>query len=87
MKPIRVILNPAAGHGNGARLLPSIEAALTRHALEYDLVRTEHPGTCHRVDRPGNPGWRGTDRGGGRGWNPERSGERVDALQAEPAAP
>jgi diacylglycerol kinase (ATP) len=44
MKPIRVILNPAAGHGTGARLLPTIEAALTRHALEYDLVLTEHPG-------------------------------------------
>ena len=44
MKPIRVILNPAAGHGNGARLLPSIEAALTRHALDYDLVCTGYPG-------------------------------------------
>ena len=43
MKPVRVILNPTAGHGRGAKLLPSIEAALTRHALEYDLVRTEHP--------------------------------------------
>ena len=44
MKPIRVILNPAAGHGNGARLLPSIETSLTRHALDYDLVCTDHPG-------------------------------------------
>ena len=44
MKPIRVILNPAAGHGNGARLLPSIESALTRHSLDYDLVQTERPG-------------------------------------------
>jgi YegS/Rv2252/BmrU family lipid kinase len=44
MKPIRVILNPAAGHGNGARLLPSIEAALTRHGLDYDLVCTDSPG-------------------------------------------
>lgn len=51
MKPIRVILNPAAGHGNGARLLPSIEAALTRHSLEYDLVRTEHPG--HAIELAG----------------------------------
>ena len=41
MKPIRVILNPAAGHGSGAKLFPSIEAALARHALEHDLVRTE----------------------------------------------
>jgi YegS/Rv2252/BmrU family lipid kinase len=46
MKPIRVILNPAAGHGNGARLQHSIEAALTSHALEYDLVRTSYPGNA-----------------------------------------
>jgi diacylglycerol kinase (ATP) len=51
MKPIRVILNPAAGHGTGAKLLPSIEAALTRHALQYDLVRTSHPG--HAIDLTG----------------------------------
>ena len=44
MKPIRVILNPAAGHGNGARLLPSIEAALIKHALDYDLFCTGAPG-------------------------------------------
>ena len=51
MKPIRVILNPAAGHGNGARLLPSIEATLTRHALDYDLVCTDHPG--HAIELTG----------------------------------
>jgi diacylglycerol kinase (ATP) len=44
MKPIRVILNPAAGHGNGAKLQPSIETALRGNGLEYDLVRTDHPG-------------------------------------------
>jgi len=48
MKPIRVILNPAAGHGNGARLLPTIEAALTKHGLDYELVCTSHPG--HAVE-------------------------------------
>ncbi len=44
-------MNPAAGHGNGARLLPSIEAALTRHALDYDLVCTGYPG--HAVELTG----------------------------------
>jgi diacylglycerol kinase (ATP) len=44
MKPIRVILNPAAGHGNGAKLFPSIEASLKANVLDYDLVSTEHPG-------------------------------------------
>ena len=44
-------MNPAAGHGNGARLLPSIEAALTRHALDYELVCTGYPG--HAVELTG----------------------------------
>jgi diacylglycerol kinase (ATP) len=51
MKPIRVILNPAAGHGNGARLLPSIEAALTNNGLEYDLVCSDRPG--HAIELTG----------------------------------
>jgi diacylglycerol kinase (ATP) len=51
MKPIRVILNPAAGHGNGARLLPLIEAALTRQELEYEMVRTDYPG--HAIELSG----------------------------------
>ncbi len=44
MKPIRVILNPAAGHGNGARLLVPIQEALTRNGLDSDLVCTEYRG-------------------------------------------
>jgi diacylglycerol kinase (ATP) len=51
MQPIRVVLNPAAGHGNGARLLPLIEAALTRHALDYDLVCTDYPGHAIELTR------------------------------------
>jgi diacylglycerol kinase (ATP) len=44
MNPYRVILNPAAGHGNGARALPAIETALARQALAYDLVHTQYRG-------------------------------------------
>ena len=44
MNPMRVILNPAAGHGNGDRLAPTLEAALKRQGLAYDLVRTERSG-------------------------------------------
>ncbi len=44
MKPMRVILNPEAGRGNGARLMPTIEAALARHALDTDLVCTASRG-------------------------------------------
>jgi diacylglycerol kinase (ATP) len=46
-----VILNPAAGHGNGARALPLIEAALTQHQIEYDLVKTERPGHAIELAR------------------------------------
>jgi diacylglycerol kinase (ATP) len=44
MEPYRVILNPVAGHGNGARVLPKIKTALANHGLAYDLVCTEYPG-------------------------------------------
>ncbi len=49
MKPYRVILNPAAGHGNGARAKPVIEQLLNRHGLSYDLVCTECPG--HAIEQ------------------------------------
>ena len=44
MNPIRVILNPTSGRGSGARLAPAMEAALARHGLAYDLVRTQARG-------------------------------------------
>jgi YegS/Rv2252/BmrU family lipid kinase len=51
MKPIFVILNPEAGHGNGARARPTIEQLLTRHGLSYDLVCTECPGHAVELTR------------------------------------
>jgi len=44
MKRYRVILNPAAGHGNGRRAMPAIEQALARHGLAYEMVCTERRG-------------------------------------------
>ena len=44
MKSIMVILNPTAGHGNGARLQPVIEAALERAGLDAELAVTSHHG-------------------------------------------
>ena len=40
----KIILNPAAGHGNGLKALPQIELLCKQHDLSYDLVRTAHPG-------------------------------------------
>ncbi len=43
MTRYKIIANPAAGHGNGLKVIPKIERALTKHGLAYDLVRTERP--------------------------------------------
>jgi diacylglycerol kinase (ATP) len=51
MKPYFVILNPEAGHGNGARAKPAIERLLTVHGLSYDLVCTECPGHAVELTR------------------------------------
>jgi YegS/Rv2252/BmrU family lipid kinase len=44
MKKYKVIANPAAGNGAGARAIPQIEQLLTQHGLDYDLTHTEHAG-------------------------------------------
>jgi diacylglycerol kinase (ATP) len=40
----KIIINPAAGHGNGLKALPKIEQLCKQHNLSYDLVRTAHAG-------------------------------------------
>ena len=40
----KLILNPAAGNGNGLKALPRIEQLCKQHNLTYDIVRTEGPG-------------------------------------------
>ncbi len=44
MKRYQVIVNPAAGRGNGLKAIPAIESLLKQHGLEYQLDRTERPG-------------------------------------------
>jgi len=44
MAPIKVILNPIAGRGYGARVEPELHRLLEAEGLEFDLVRTEWPG-------------------------------------------
>lgn len=44
MKKLRIIANPVAGSGSGGRAIPRIERLLQEHQMDYDLVRTEHPG-------------------------------------------
>jgi len=44
MTRYKVILNPAAGHGNGLRALPLVKQTLDQLHLDYDLVLTERSG-------------------------------------------
>jgi diacylglycerol kinase (ATP) len=44
MNLTRIILNPVAGRGNGARCLPAIRAAMARYQIPYDLIQTTGPG-------------------------------------------
>jgi YegS/Rv2252/BmrU family lipid kinase len=39
-RPIRLIVNPSAGAGRAARLLPDVEAALRSHGLSFRVDRT-----------------------------------------------
>ena len=41
---IKVILNPAAGHGNGLKSQPLVESLLREQGLDYTLERTARPG-------------------------------------------
>ena len=43
MSRYKVIANPSAGGGAGERAIPQIERLLTRHGLDFDVVRTQRP--------------------------------------------
>ncbi len=43
MPRYRIIANPAAGRGAGARRIPEIEKRMKDHALDFEIVRTERP--------------------------------------------
>jgi diacylglycerol kinase (ATP) len=43
MKKYKIIANPTAGGGAGERAIPQIERLLTKHSLDFDIVRTKHP--------------------------------------------
>ncbi len=44
MKPYQVILNPAAGAGNGLRILPELKRQLDTTGISYDLIQSPAPG-------------------------------------------
>ncbi len=55
-RPVRLIVNPAAGAGRAARLLPPVEAALRSHGIAFRVDRTtsiEHARALARAARDG----------------------------------
>jgi len=44
MPKLRIIANPAAGRGAGAKAIPQVERWMSQHGLDFDLVRTVRPG-------------------------------------------
>jgi diacylglycerol kinase (ATP) len=51
MPKYKIIVNPAAGNGNGQRSIPQIKKTLAKHNLEYDLVVSERPGHAIELAR------------------------------------
>jgi diacylglycerol kinase (ATP) len=51
MTKYRIIANPIAGHGNGAKAIPVIEKSLSAHGLDFSLVRTERVGHAIELAR------------------------------------
>ncbi len=55
-RPVRLIVNPSAGAGRAARLLPEVEAALRSHGIAFRVDRTtsiEHARELARAARDG----------------------------------
>ena len=51
MSRYKVIANPSAGGGAGERAIPRIERLLTRHGLDFDIVRTQRRGHAAELAR------------------------------------
>lgn len=51
MKKATVILNPRAGKGRGARIVPRLKEGLIHHGFEIEFVSTERPGQASELAR------------------------------------
>ncbi len=51
MRKYKIIANPAAGSGAGARAIPRIERLLAKYSLDFDIVCTKRPGHAAELAR------------------------------------
>ncbi|MCE1252570.1 MAG: diacylglycerol kinase family lipid kinase [Anaerolineae bacterium] len=49
MPQIRVIVNPTAGKGHAAKLIPQLKSNLNLHHLDYEICQTEYPWHAARL--------------------------------------
>jgi YegS/Rv2252/BmrU family lipid kinase len=79
MNPIKIILNPTAGRGYGARVEPKIRQLLEAERVEFDLVRTTSPWhAAELAERAANDGFETIVAAGGDG----TTNEVVNGLMA-----
>jgi len=58
MDPIKIILNPVAGRGYGAKIEPELRRLIGAEGLDFDLVRTERPWhAAELAERAANDGF------------------------------
>jgi YegS/Rv2252/BmrU family lipid kinase len=55
-RPVRLIVNPAAGAGRAARLLPEVEASLRSHGIAFRVDRTTSIGHARELARAARDG-------------------------------
>ena len=78
MKKYKVIINPAAGSGKGARAVPQVERLLTKHHLDFDIVLTERSAHAAELAREAAmTGWDIVVAAGGDGTGQGESTQRT----------
>ncbi len=79
MEPVKVILNPVAGRGYGAKVEPELRHLLETEGLDFDLVRTARPWhAAELAEEAASSGFKTVVAAGGDG----TSNEVVNGLMA-----
>ena len=88
MKKYKVIANPAAGGGTGARAIPRVEQLLVKCGLDFDIVRTERSGHgAMLAQEAAMTGWDVVVAAGGDGTSNEVINGLMEARLAGKPAP